>query len=91
MVFDSLFGNGKMELELVKHAFTPGELAALRRTARRDGLLLATTEKDAARLPASDPEDAPAILPVTLRFADEAAASALLTAAIGRRAADRRS
>jgi tetraacyldisaccharide 4'-kinase len=64
------------------HLYKPREIEALREEAARRGALLATTEKDAARL---SPREARSItiLPVTLRFEDPAAARALLARAFG--------
>ena len=62
------------------HHYKPREIEALREEAARRGALLATTEKDAARL---SPREARWVttLPVTLRFEDPAAARALLAKA----------
>ena len=49
----------------------PALLARLRAAAERAGAVLATTEKDAARLPAAE-RDGVAVLPLELRWADDA-------------------
>lgn len=54
------------------HPYTDADLAELTTQARASNARLITTEKDAVKLPSSM-RDAIAILPVTLRFADEAA------------------
>ncbi len=63
------------------HPYADGELRNLLREAEAAGLILATTEKDAVRLPAWFRREAGerlVVLPVTLAFADEAALDALL-------------
>ena len=49
----------------------PALLTRLRAAAERAGAVLATTEKDAARLPAAE-RDGVAVLPLELRWADDA-------------------
>ena len=61
-------------------AYEPADVAAVLEQARRDGLTVATTEKDAVKLlPLWPPEERERIVavPVTLAFADEAALDAL--------------
>jgi len=62
------------------HLFKPREIEALREEAARRGALLATTEKDVARLSLREARSIVA-LPVTMRFDDPAAARALLARA----------
>ena len=62
------------------HPYRPGEIAALEREAARLGAELFTTEKDAVRLPAAAGRIR--TLPVSLRFADEAAVLGQLGAAL---------
>ena len=66
------------------HPFGADDLAALRRAAGSRGLVLVTTEKDAARIGAPDLADAILTLPVRLRLDDQAALRALLVAALER-------
>ncbi|WP_407148447.1 tetraacyldisaccharide 4'-kinase [Bradyrhizobium sp. ORS 86] len=65
------------------HAFTKGEIDGLVADARRDGLMLVTTEKDLARLRTAGgmPAWAQAIVPfaVTLQFGDVSALRRLVT------------
>lgn len=70
------------------HPYRLADLAPLAARAAREGLTLATTAKDAARM-AGDPELAPllaqmTVLPVTLVFDDAGAVDALLADALGR-------
>ncbi|HTZ35428.1 MAG TPA: tetraacyldisaccharide 4'-kinase, partial [Stellaceae bacterium] len=65
------------------HVYRPGELAALRETARRHGARLVTTAKDWVRLPPAERRDV-AVLEVALRWADEAALDAVLAPLLGR-------
>ncbi|HEU4518073.1 MAG TPA: tetraacyldisaccharide 4'-kinase [Microvirga sp.] len=83
--FDTLLAAGAV-LEEVRpfpdhHPFTAAELRDLRDTARRRGLVLTTTEKDAARI---GPEAEVATLPVRLEVDDPAAWRALLVGALTR-------
>ena len=66
----------------------PALLARLRAAAERAGAVLATTEKDAARLPAAE-RDGVAVLPLELRWADDA--DDALEALLGRSCGGRRS
>ena len=58
------------------HVYTPSDIAALRASAVRDGLILATTEKDIARLGADG--EGIALFAVTLVFDDAAAVKAFV-------------
>jgi tetraacyldisaccharide 4'-kinase len=63
------------------HPFSAAEIGALRDDARRDGLMLVTTEKDVARLGGAS-EVAREIVPfkITLEFSDESALRKFLSA-----------
>ncbi len=64
-----------------RHVFTPREIAALTEEAARRRAILATTEKDAARLGAKAARVA--ALPVTLRFEEPQRIRELLRKALG--------
>jgi tetraacyldisaccharide 4'-kinase len=66
------------------HLFSEEEIADLRAQAKAEGLVLATTQKDAARLSEEQREGVFA-LPVTLVFDDEKRVAIMLTDAIRRR------
>ncbi len=63
------------------HAFTPGDLAALKRAADAHGARLVTTEKDFARLP-PDMRAETAVFPVRAVFHEPARLDALLEACL---------
>jgi tetraacyldisaccharide 4'-kinase len=53
------------------HPFSAADIASLREEAKRRGLLLVTTEKDAVRLGASDLAGSVVALPVRLRVEED--------------------
>jgi tetraacyldisaccharide 4'-kinase len=79
--FDTLAGLGGEVSEAVPfgdhHVYTEDDLQVLAQISEERGAQLITTEKDAARL-SSEWRTRVAVLPVTARFADEAAIDALL-------------
>jgi tetraacyldisaccharide 4'-kinase len=79
--FDTLAGLGGEVTEAVPfadhHVYTEDDLQVLAQISEERGAQLITTEKDAARL-SSEWRMRVAVLPVTARFADEAALDALL-------------
>jgi tetraacyldisaccharide 4'-kinase len=70
------------------HAYTAAEIASLAEQARREGLVLVTTEKDFVRVRplAGDPADAIMAFPVALNFADEPALRQALRSVVWRAA-----
>jgi tetraacyldisaccharide 4'-kinase len=70
------------------HDFSPSEIATLQARAAAQNLILATTQKDAARL---SPEQRRAVtaLPVTLKFDDAAKVAGLLREALALRRGDK--
>lgn len=65
------------------HPYTDGDLAALRKKARREGAALITTEKDFVRLP-PDARDGVAVARLTMSVDDPEGLAALVLSKIGR-------